>query len=179
MIFGIGLARTGTKSLSEALNILGYHSNHYRVMCDALRFNAEGYSLDYRMLGAFEAYTDSPVALTYPLLDRHFNGSTFILTVREQESWLRSCEIKFKVPKNDKVARLHEILYNSACFNADRWREAYCRHVEGVFQHFKGRNNLLVMNIVSGDGWDKLCPFLGKEIPTGSFPKSNTTLGAR
>jgi Sulfotransferase domain len=29
------------------------------------------------------------------------------------------------------------------------------------------------MDITNGDGWDKLCPFLGLDIPDTPFPKSN------
>ena len=29
------------------------------------------------------------------------------------------------------------------------------------------------MNITQGDGWDKLCPYLNKDIPDTAFPHSN------
>ena len=29
------------------------------------------------------------------------------------------------------------------------------------------------MNICDGDGWEVLCPFLGKDIPNVPFPKLN------
>ena len=38
----------------------------------------------------------------------------------------------------------------------------YDRHHEHVEQYFKNRaDDLLIMNIFDGDGWDVLCPFLG------------------
>ena len=33
--------------------------------------------------------------------------------------------------------------------------------------------NYLEMNITQGDGWDKLCPYLDKDIPDTIFPHSN------
>jgi hypothetical protein len=36
-------------------------------------------------------------------------------------------------------------------------------------------HRLLVMNIIEGDGWDKLCPFLGTKIPSLPFPHENPT----
>ena len=40
--------------------------------------------------------------------------------------------------------------------------------------YFKNRpNDLLVMNICEGDGWEMLCPFLGTDIPDVPFPKLN------
>ena len=44
-------------------------------------------------------------------------------------------------------------------------------HNKEVREYFKDRpNDLLVMNICAGDGWEKLCPFLDKNIPAGPFP---------
>jgi len=54
----------------------------------------------------------------------------------------------------------------------------YDRHHEHVEQYFKNRaDDLLVMNIFDGDGWDVLYPFLGKPIPDVPFPckQSKTT----
>jgi 3'(2'), 5'-bisphosphate nucleotidase len=34
---------------------------------------------------------------------------------------------------------------------------------------------LLVLDITAGEGWEKLCPFLGKPIPDIPFPKANVT----
>ena len=31
------------------------------------------------------------------------------------------------------------------------------------------------MNIVAGEGWNELCPFLGQPVPKMSFPKANVT----
>jgi hypothetical protein len=36
-------------------------------------------------------------------------------------------------------------------------------------------NRTLVMNIIEGDGWEKLCPFLNKEIPSVDFPNKDFT----
>ena len=36
-------------------------------------------------------------------------------------------------------------------------------------------DRLLVMDIIAGDGWDKLCPFLGKPVPEAAFPHRNAT----
>ena len=36
-------------------------------------------------------------------------------------------------------------------------------------------DRLLVIDIVGGDGWEQLCPFLGVPIPEEPFPHSNKT----
>ena len=38
--------------------------------------------------------------------------------------------------------------------------------------------NFLVLDIAKGDGWDKLCPFLGVDVPDLKFPHAKTpTIG--
>jgi hypothetical protein len=40
-----------------------------------------------------------------------------------------------------------------------------------VKEYFRDRpDDLLVMNICAGEGWEKLCPFLGLAIPKVKFP---------
>jgi hypothetical protein len=52
--------------------------------------------------------------------------------------------------------------------------ERYRRHNAEVLAHFKGRpRDLLVMNVDNGDGWDKLCRFLGCPIPATPYPLMN------
>lgn len=47
----------------------------------------------------------------------------------------------------------------------------YDKHQEDVLNYFKGRDNdLLVLNVCNGEGWEKLCPFLGRPIPAEKFP---------
>ena len=43
-----------------------------------------------------------------------------------------------------------------------------------MLDHFKERPEaLLVLRITEGDGWEKLCPFLGQKIPRMPFPHAN------
>ena len=44
----------------------------------------------------------------------------------------------------------------------------YQEHYDNVKLYFK--NNLLVHNVFENDGYDTLCKFLNKEIPTNSYP---------
>ena len=43
-----------------------------------------------------------------------------------------------------------------------------------VRAYFAGRpDDLLVLDVVGGEGWEKLCPFLGLEPPAEAFPHFN------
>src|SRR5262249_30765050 len=120
-------------------------------------------------------------------LDRVYPGSKFILTVREKESWLRSC--KDELEHADWVARkaflpeqfwkfkefILAAVYGVHHFQRDRFSYVYDTHVRNVTDYFKGReNDFLVLDLCAGEGWEKLCPFLGSPIPSAAFPHSNT-----
>jgi hypothetical protein len=161
-IFGIGLGRTGTKSLAQALRILGYSVIHYaQHVNDIVRH---------------EAATDISVACRFEFLDAIFPRSKFIYTTRNIESWLDSSEraAKTKPPWQKLPAEVIEIrwrTYGAVDFDRQQWKTAYDRHHAQVMTHFKDRpDGLLVMNICQGDGWQKLCSFLACDIPEPPFP---------
>ena len=53
----------------------------------------------------------------------------------------------------------------------ERLSYVYDLHIKNVCESFQDRpNDLLIMNILQGDGWDVLCPFLGKPAPQSPFP---------
>ncbi len=95
-VFGIGLSRTGTTSLTQALHLLGYKAIHFPH--DSVTraqvyhfFDSELQCLSLALLQEADAITDTPVCCLYKALDQAYPGSKFILTVREKHSWLRSC----------------------------------------------------------------------------------------
>lgn len=167
-IFGIGLSRTGTTSLAKALAMLGYKAIHARVA---------------HHIEEYEASTDVPVAARYQRLDKQYPNSRFILTVREMDSWLESCRQHYESYNPFELKNFNQAteyafcrgaLYGIDDYDPDIFRAAYQRYVEGVYEYFKDRrHDLLELNIVAGEGFEKLCPFLGKPIPDAPFPKSN------
>ncbi len=167
-VFGIGLSRTGTMSLHYALIILGYRSHFV--------FDGEEYLIEE--LSEFDAFTHTPLASIYQDLDQRFPNSKFILTVRkDRESWLNSCENQMNLLGKKTVA-LRKVLrrtYGTEIFDRDKYNIAYERHYDDVIKYFSERkNDLLILDICAGDGFEKLCPFLGKQIPRQSFPQKNS-----
>ncbi len=49
----------------------------------------------------------------------------------------------------------------------------YNQHNEEVRKYFKGKDNFIELCFENGDGWEKLCAFLGKDIPNTPFPNLN------
>lgn len=177
-IFGIGLSKTGTSSLAAALEILGYRTRDYPGL--TIYSPGDLASIDPAVLEHNEALTDTPIPSFYRELDAHYPGAKFILTVREMDGWLLSCKKQFTAKlaekQNEAHNRLFMDLYGTAVFDEALFRAGYARFVEGVLRHFQGRpGDLLVLDVAGGDGWDKLCAFLGKPVPELPFPKANVT----
>jgi hypothetical protein len=167
-IFGVGLSRTGTTSLTKALRMLGYRTVHFPTSDE--------------QIARHDAATDASVAYRFEELDRAYPGSKFILTVRDEEAWLRSYEQfrdqQTRIGRNwpmMRVARAVRLaVYGTEEFDRERWREGYRRHNQRVREYFADRpGDLLVMDITRGEGWEKLCPFLGKPAPGAPFPFTN------
>ena len=185
-IFGIGLSRTGTKSLTSALNILGIKTVHYPDDDTTLRELVEG-NYNLSLLQYFDGVTDITVAPFYPQLDDLFPNSKFILTVRNKADWLKSLEKHWQgrpafvdynsqSPCNNEIHMNIRRLLRSAnygCyeFSAHRLSYVYDHHYRSVLDYFKDRpDSLLVLDICSGEGWEKICPFLNKPIVSYPFP---------
>lgn len=180
-VFGIGLSRTGTKSLHRALKSLGYRSEHFPV--HLLRTMDGVLSLDIEGVRHYEAMTDIVASVFYRQLDERFPGSKFILTVRDIDTWLHSCAAHFApmdeepasdVADNIRMLRLRA--YGRTDFDAAAFRAAYLEHIETVQRHFHGRDNLLVIDVREGTAWESLCRFLGVESKDGTFPWANRRL---
>jgi hypothetical protein len=165
-VLGIGLSKTATTSLHKALEHLGYKSGH---MVSPLTFDN------------YDALSDVTVTVRYKELDKKYPGSKFILTIRaDLEAWLDSCarhfpkSIALRSTNPEAIAEIRyvrETLYGGFDFDRELWRTAYGRHMEDVGSYFANRaRDLLVIDICAGEGWEKLCPFLGRDIPAEPFP---------
>lgn len=166
-VFGIGLSKTGTVSLTAALTRLGYRCRHYPHLLRVIE-----------LAGQFDALTDSPVISYMELLDRFYPEARFILTVREINSWLASCERHFAKKPLKSIAEWkllnRRAVYGRVDFERETFLAVYRRHLVRVTNHFADRpGKLLIMDICSGDGYEQLCPFLGLPILTESFPYKN------
>lgn len=190
-VFGIGLSRTGSTSLAEALTVLGYRTIHFPAdpvtQQEYSRFFATpGRTLTLSLLDRYDAVTDTPLPRVYQQLDQAYPGSKFIWTIRDKESWLRSCELwwtRSVVPfmEHDHKGVLGpfmrlvgEVAYGTAYFDAALFSRAYDAHMAEVPGYFRGRDqDLLALNICAGEGWMRLAPFLGSVAPDRGFPHRN------
>ncbi|MDP1643939.1 MAG: inositol monophosphatase family protein [Thiobacillus sp.] len=177
-IFGIGLSKTGTTSLAHALEILGYKTKDYPGIEN---YRAGDLScVDLQVVDTYDALTDTPIPSFYRELDARYPNSKFILTVRDKAGWLKSCKKQFTERLAEKQTEAHnqlfKDLYGCTVFDEQKFLSGYEKFVSGALEYFRDRpHNLLVINVTAGEGWEKLCPFLGQAVPDIPFPKANVT----
>jgi hypothetical protein len=169
-VFGIGLNKTGTTSLTQALGALGYSALHHDSSTEEAirRAHREGVPLLTYAPNA-DAYLDiRAVEEWFDLLDQEYPESRFILTTRNIERWLRSRERH--VLRNRARAGAGDYDDRWLSLDRDGWRREWHEHHDRVRSYFAGRDNLLELDITAGDGWDALAPFLGVAVPNQPFP---------
>ena len=162
--WGIGLGRTGTTSFCESLRVLGYQNVIHNPT--------------FEQLPHLDGAADNGCTIFYKYLDYKFPDSKFVLLTRDLKSWLSSVEY---IHGHDAVDRSEDLvimrrmlLYGTISFDKEKFVEAYHRHHDDVRHYFRDRpNDLLEMDIPAGDGWEKLCPFLGLAIPEHPFRDTN------
>jgi MoaA/NifB/PqqE/SkfB family radical SAM enzyme len=169
-VFGIGMGRTGTKSLNSALNILGIKSLHDpNKVPELLNYEKKNNLKILSTLKEFQGFTDHPFNKIYKEVDKVYPNSKFILTVRNLESWLIS-------KKNHIIMHKHDPRHgrNLRKIKIDSWTERMKKHITEVKEYFKNRpDDLLIIDVCKGQGWEKLCPFLDLPIPNQPFPHEN------
>lgn len=186
-VFGIGLSRTGTTSLTHALQRLGYEAIHYDEDGDILSLND---------LYRYDAATDTPCSARFEQLYYAFPESRFIYTTRAIDSWVESVTHHFEESDPSKVAMQYEkggrgvlhsdnflswvFIHESLYGRFDSWEEAYRAFDERVRSFFDRHDSdrLLTISITGDDGWEELCRFLGKEVPSADFPHKNKRASA-
>lgn len=168
-VFGIGISRTGTSSLTAALELLGLSTIHWpTTMLDICKYR-----------GA----TDITVACRFKELDQIFPDSLFIYTERDEASWFRSVCAHYQrinagiyLPPGAREFAMEADLriYGSVKPEPGDFIPSYLRHHAQVVKYFKKRRGrLLRLNVSAGDGWPKLCEFLDLPVPGVPFPHLN------
>ena len=188
-IFCLGLSKTGTTSLHRAFLELGLKSIHHgppnsKTIAE-LKQGHDAISKQIRQckqqgepllkyIAEYDAYCDiGGIIYDFELLDRQYPNSKFIYTDRQIDDWIDS--MIRHVRRNIENVRQNLYQTNFVKIEEERWRRnkiTYSNRVKAYFQ--ERQDDLLLMNIIEGDGYEKLCPFLGLDIPNRSFPRKNT-----
>lgn len=175
-IFCIGLPHTGARAVRAALERLGYatfHSGGREAYRAVLRAKVEGRPLLHHVGDEFDAYSNiGSLSASFALADRQYPGSKFILTVRDLDSWLDSRRRHVERTVADRPATSP----GAPTVDLEEWERQRREHHERVLRHFADRpHDLLTMAVFDGDGYERLCAFLDREVPDEAFPREPDT----
>jgi hypothetical protein len=191
-IIGAGFGRTGTVSLQQAFEHLGYPCYHMQeAMKNYDRGHVEewdaavtGHDINWHSLFAgYEATVDFPACVFYRELMEAFPDALVILTVRDPQHWWKSFSkllglvLKTRlfnfIPMFRKFAamNMHMIDYVfDGSMDEDACIARFIRHIEEV-KATVPEERLLVYSVT--EGWEPLCRFLGHPVPEIPFPHAN------
>ena len=173
-IFGIGLNKTGTKTLGECFRVLGFKNKSFDP--GLMQSYAKGdYQAILEACDPFDSFEDWPYPLVYREFDLHYSEAKFILTLRKDpETWFLSL-CRHAEMTGPTEARKIAYGYEMPMDHREHHIAAYQRHEREVLEYFRNRpGKLLVVSWEKGDGWKEICGFLGiPEIPRIPFPHKN------
>jgi hypothetical protein len=191
-VIGAGFGRTGTRSLKEALEILGFAPCHHMVEVFAHPEQvplwdkaALGQMKNWDELFAnYESACDWPSCSFYKELADFYPGAKVILSLRDRKSWYKSVASTImpamKKPKEGDERRLPGIfgpkIIGEDTFHDDFSEENMIRVYEAHNEEVKRtipKDRLLVFE--AKDGWAPLCAFLGVNVPDQAYPSMNST----
>lgn len=172
-VFCIGFHKTGTTTLEVALKKLGYRvTGSFGTKDPGIADKV--YDLAFAKVGEYDAFEDNPWPILYRELDERFPGSKFILTRRPAENWIRSQVKDFATTETPMRRWIYGAGAGCPEGNEDVYIERYERHNREVLDYFRDRpGDLLVVDLPADAGWEKLCAFLGHDIPAEPFPHAN------
>lgn len=170
---GIGLNKTGTKSLRYCLRSWGYRHRTYDI--DAFRlFEAGRLPELLETMESYDSFEDWPWPLMYREIDAHFPDARFILTVRKDaETWYRSlCNMAVRMgPFTGAEVPVYGWAMPQG--HRDEHVAVYERHNAEVRAHFADRPGKLLELCWEVDrSTEALAAFLGEE-PLADVPHYN------
>ncbi len=186
-IVGAGFGRTGTKSMQQALEMLGLGPcHHMSVLLEDPEQQAlwngfgQGETPDWdQAFAGFRSAVDWPAAYYWQEIAQHYPDAKVLLTLRSAESWwnsfsktilthldrMRGTDVWIDAVIREKIMAGHpeDRATAIAAFNANTAK---------VRAHVPP-NRLIVHEV--GDGWGPLCQGLGLPTPAAPYPQSNST----
>jgi hypothetical protein len=153
----VGFQKTGTSSFGVAMRHLGYR--HYGYNRDLAWILQEG---DVESCLEFASHFNSLDDLPWSTPEfvaayrRRFPAARYVMLERDETTWLRSY-----------------FGYFGDRYTPEEALRRFRDHQSRILDLLVGVEHLLRMDICAGEGYEKLCPFLGIPVPDTPFPFEN------
>jgi hypothetical protein len=186
-VIGVGFGRTGTDSMREALNLLGFGPCHHMLEVTRSeeqkrlwRALAQGARPEWdRLFAGYASCVDWPAAHYWRELIDVYPEAKVILTWRPAAGWWESFERTIlKVieastdPQSLGIALVAQQALEGRPGDRDHAIALYEAYVAAVKAAVPA-DRLLVH--AASDGWAPLCAHLGVPVPDQSYPRRNST----
>lgn len=194
-VIGAGFGRTGTMSLKDALERIGFGPCYHMVEemkhpeHDALWQEAtDGKAVDWdQLFDGYRAAVDWPAAAFWPELVHHYPRAKVVLSTRPPDEWFKSISntifptLLTESGPNEPASTSHRRMTYSLIIQRifekrieDRQfvLDVYQRNTERVLREIPSSR---LLHYQPGDGWEPLCDFFGVALPDEPYPRSNTT----
>jgi hypothetical protein len=175
--FCVSLPRTGTKSLCKMFGILGFNFKH----------NPGPNARHYIKNKSIHMFADTPIYSPSVFLELAKEPiNKFIYINRPVNEWVESFEyVRLDKSYADYLSKpddfygekgaldkkcLLEMFNNVTEYTTELARESYHRHRQAVMT--LDSNRLLIYKFEQG--WEPLCEFVGKPVPSEPIPKINS-----
>jgi hypothetical protein len=195
-IVGAGFGRTGTLSLKNALETLGFGPCYHMFEVverpdhiDMWHRLAFGGPMDWDLLFKdFQSTVDWPAARYWRELAAYYPDAKVLLSVRDPDAWFKSMSdtifrgMTMRVPDSAPLPRRQQMAMARKIVAEDTFDGRFedKTHAIAVFnrhnEEVRGSIDparLLVFDVK--EGWEPLCRFLGVPPPGEPFPRLNDT----
>lgn len=172
-VFGVGLGKTGTKTLRHCLVEWGFEVG--AVWEEAFgHYLTDDTDAIVAIATRHDAFEDWPWPLVFREMDEAFPNARFVLTVRrDADTWYRSlCKMAVRI---GPLREYDERVYGWAMpqGHRDAFVEFYEQHNRAVRDHFAGRPDKLIEICWEAETTtDRLARFLDR-APLDSIPHAN------
>lgn len=170
-VFGVGIAKSGTKTLGRCFRELGYRNCSIRD--DLVPAAVGDPAAVIAATGDFDSFEDFPWFWFYEPLAARYPDARFVLTRRhDDDTWRRSFHNHMRTIPAERIELGRQLAERFLPgVPIDDLHEVHNERVRAFFADKPGR--LLEVCWEETPSWEPLCAFLGQPVPNVPFPHEN------
>ncbi len=162
-VIGVGLNKTGTKTLRAYLRAMGFKHHTYDLPLFK-EYRKGNYEAIFKVMDDYDSFEDWPWPLMYKEIDERYDDAKFILTVRKSpDTWYKSlCKMAVRMgPMSDFEKHIYG--YSMPHGKKKEHIDYYNKYNQEVEEYFKDRpDKLLKICFGKGDGGKEVAKFLNR-----------------